>query len=149
MDKKYMLAALLLMGMTVMSTMAFTITPSTGDAPNVYSYSSSTGDTTADSIKVKPWGTSKKVKIIVGITDDADSDAFNLMFDLERSGPSYDFSGYTFTASTGTLDETSKSEGHIEVTDIADGTATVTLTVEHSSSSTYENLTALLVSVDG
>jgi len=149
MDKKYMLAALLLMGMTVMSTMAFTITPSTGDAPNVYSYSSSTGDTTADSIKVKPWGTSKKVKIIGGITDDADSDAFNLMFDLERSGPNYDFSGYTFTASTGTLDETSKSEGHIEVTDIADGTATVTLTVEHSSSSTYENLTALLVSVDG
>ena len=149
MDKKYLLAALLLMGMTVMSTMAFTITPSTGDAPNVYSYSSSTGDTTADSIKVKPWGTSKKVKIIVGITDDADSDAFNLMFDLERSGPNYDFSGYTFTASTGTLDETSKSEGHIEVTDIADGTATVTLTVEHSSSSTYENLTALLVSVDG
>ena len=148
MDKKYMLAALLLMGMTVISTMAFTITPSTEDALNVYSYSSSTGDTTADSIKVKPWGTAKKVKIIIGIADDVDSDAFNLLFDLERSGPSYDFSGYTFTASTGTLDQTSKSEGHIEVTGIADGTATVTLTVEHSSSSTYENLTALLVSVE-
>jgi len=149
MDKKYMLAALLLMGMTVISTMAFTITPGTGDAPNVYSYSTTTGDTTADSIKVEPWGSAKKVKIIVGITDDADSDAFNLIFDLERSGPSNDFSGYTFTASTGTLDETAKSEGHIEVTGIADGIATVTLTVEHSSSSTYEELTALIVSVDG
>ncbi|HEX9914355.1 MAG TPA: hypothetical protein VGB32_05495 [Candidatus Bathyarchaeia archaeon] len=149
MDKKYMLAALLLMGMTVISTMAFTITPSTEEAPNVYSYSTTTGDTTADSIKVKPWGSAKKVKIIIGIDDDADSDAFNLLFDLERSGPSNDFSGYTFTVSTGTLDQTAKSEGHIEVTGIADGTATVTLTVEHSSSSTYENLTALLVSVEG
>ncbi len=108
MNKKYLLVALLFIGMTVISTRAFTITPSTEEAPNVYSYPSSTEDTTADSIKVKSWGSVKKVKIIIGINDDGDSDALNLILDLESSGPSNDFSGNTFTASTGSLDQTTK-----------------------------------------
>jgi hypothetical protein len=108
MNKKYLLVALLFIGMTVISTRAFTITPNKVEALNVYSYPSSTGDTTADSIKVKLWGSAKKVKIIIGINDDGDSDAFNLIFDLKRSGPSTDFSENTFTAPTGSLDQTTK-----------------------------------------
>jgi hypothetical protein len=108
MNKKYLLVSLLFIGMTVISTRAFTITPSMEEALNVNSYPSSIEDTTADSIKVKSWGSVKKVKIIIGINEDGDSHAFNLIFDLESSGPSNDFSGNTFTASTGSLDQTTK-----------------------------------------
>ncbi len=107
MKKQYIIIALALIGLGVISTMAFTLNAGPNVQSEVYQISDSGATGSITKIKAKPQGSLDKVKL--DITLSGQSVAYDL--DIDLIGSVLDLTGATITGSSGTAGTHIQSDG--------------------------------------
>ena len=152
MKKQYILVALVLIGLGVISTMAFTLNAGPNVQTEVYNILDEGANGTITKIKAKPKGSLDKVDIDIQLTDQ--EVAFDL--DINLLGSSLNLTGATISASSGAagLHDVGPGENIIYYTNIpgGSGTTTWTLTIDATSgyvgaNTVWEDITSLLVTL--
>ena len=152
MKKQYILVALVLIGLGVISTMAFTLTAGPNVQTEVFDISDEGANGTITKIKVKPKGSLNKVDIDLQLTDQ--EVAFDL--DINLLGSALDLSGATISGSSGIAGIHDVQSGtniiYFTVLSGGSGTTTWTLTIDATSgysgtSTVWEDITSLLVTL--
>ena len=107
MKKQYILVALALIGLGVISTMAFTITDGPDITTAVYDITDGGATGSITKIKAKPQGSLDKVKLDISLSDQ--TAAYDL--DINLLGSVLDLTGATITGSSGTAGTHTLSDG--------------------------------------
>ena len=147
MKKQYILVALVLIGLGVISTMAFTLTDGPDITTAVYDITDAGASGDIDKIKVKPQGSLNKVKIDISLTDQ--DVAFDL--DLNLLGTELDLTGATITGPNVGVYTLGSGTNILSFTGVT-AASSCTITIDDSSdyggtSTVWEDITSLLVTL--
>ena len=151
MEKKYVIGLLLLIGMGIVSTMAFTINTSIDSTATIYDIDSAAATGSVTAVRVLPWGSRNVLRI--KLTTNPGSAAYNISLSFEDNSGAMDLSGFTVTANAGagTLDTSYLADGIIVVYNIPNTVTNVLVKVDGTggsfTNSFYEDLTHLIVAI--
>jgi len=147
MKKQYILVALVLIGLGVISTMAFSIDSDVDIQTTVYDISDDGAKGSITKIKIKPQGSLNKVKIDISLTDqDVDFD-----LDLNLLGSNLDLDGATITGPNVGVYTLGSGTNILSFTDVT-AASSCTITIDDStayggSNTVWEDITSVLVTL--
>jgi hypothetical protein len=148
MKRKYILAVLVLLGLGVISTMAFTLgSGATSELPKVYSFDTTQTAAIITKITVKPFINADNIRIKVDLATLTDTNVYKVGFELYGAGNTLDLTGATVTIISGGVAGTHDlANGYVEIIHTASGTSG-TVYIRIALSSIYTSTDNLLVSV--
>jgi len=153
MKKQYILVALALIGLGVISTMAFTLNAGPNVQTEVYDISDEGATGSISKIKAKPQGSLNKTKIVITIS----GQTVNFDLDINLLGSNLDLTDATITGSSGIPGTHVLSSGtnilyFEDITGHPTEDITWTVTIDDSSdyggsNTVWEDITSLLVTL--
>jgi len=149
MKRKYVLAALLLAGLGIVSTVAFQLTASSAEAPEAYTISTTGTDATITAIKIRP--SKGGDRLILKFTLDGPDGSYDIGIEFEDSDDDdedgddlKDLSGATINLTPD--DATEASSGYIEYTKVLSGSS-VNYNIKIDLADVYSEVDGLMILV--
>ena len=145
MKRKYVLAALLLAGLGIVSTVAFQLTASSAEAPEAYTISTTGTDATITAIKIRPskGGDRLILKFTLGGTDSNSYDIGIEFEDAEGTDGLMDLTGATINPAPTVRED---SSGYIEYTHELSGSS-VDYNIKIDLTDVYSDVDGLMILV--
>jgi len=144
-NKKYVLVALLILAFGVVSTMAFTLNPTTSKIPDAYAVSTSDTSAQVDSVKIRPSKSGDMMIIKITLSSLTDSQDYDIGVELLDSSDNY------YDLSTASVDPTENSNsdlanGYYETTYSATGD-TGTVTIKLTKNSIWQDVDDIMITI--
>jgi len=149
MKRKYIMAVLVLLGLGVITTMAFTLgSGATSELPKVYSFDTTQTDATITNIMIRPFINANNIRIKVDLATLTKDVEYKVGFELYKAGDTLDLTGATVTIISGGIEGSHDlANGYIEVLHTADDSGTGVVHIRIALASIYTDADNLLVSV--
>lgn len=150
MKRKYILAALLLAGLGIVSTVAFQLTASSAEAPEAYTVSTTGTDATITDIKIRPSKGGDRL-ILKFTLSGTDTNSYDIGLEFEDSDDDDGDSDGLKDLSLATIDPapddaTEASSGYIEYTEVLSGSS-VNYNIKMDLTDIYSDVDGLMILV--
>ena len=145
MKKQYILIALALIGVGIVTTMAFEFTDGVNVQSEVYSITDTASSGAISKVRATPYGGIDIVRIKITMTASA-----NVDFSFDTG---VDLTGCTIDTTVGSVNVDDIDIGHFEVTGVTSGTTSLVITIDGTSASAlvedtlWEELSDLIIGI--